>query len=447
MAGDSGKYHFPMTYEEKFFFDNTRRTRPLLQFGITIKGHFSRDLVEQSLKLIVETQPIIRTRFSRVNGEVVRETFHPDEFPLRFFDLTEKDEKGALSAFVGQMNLDIFPIHLYDSLIKISAFYFAKDHCFLLITTDHIVFDWWSYEIFLREFVTFYETLKNEQPTAHLSIDFDLDKYIEKQRFMIENHYESSFLFWEKTLSEPPELLKVPTDHPRGDDTLFEMQWVPLFINEEIYAKIRRCCKANRVTLYVVLLTVINVMYALISKQRDIAIVCPVANRPGKELERLLGCFIGLIIIKNQVDTQESFGEFLKRVRDVAFETYEHQQIPTQLLGRNLERQGKSMSSSLFQVILDFNTQFYTLKTEDFEISQSLHEQVFLTENQAGPSFDFTWSLYDYETYLDGRLHYNGALFSEKSGKRFANYYVALMDLLLDNPDKPISELAELVHF
>lgn len=447
MVGESRKNHFPMTYEEKFFFDNSRRTRPLLQFGLAVKGQFSKELVEKSIKKIIETQPIIRTRFRNENGEVIRETLSPEEFPVCFLDLSGKDEKEVLSTFVGQMNQDLFPIHLLGSLIKISTFHFTKESCFILITTDHIVFDWWSYEIFLREFISFYEILKKGGDTEGLAIDFDLEKYIEKQRLMVDNHYENSFLYWEKMLSEPPQLLEVPTDRPRSNETLFEMQSVSLSIDKDIYSKIRLRCKKSRVTLYVVLLAAINVMYSLMTKQREIAIVCPVANRPGKELERLLGCFINLIIIKNHVDTQETFEDFLTKVRDVAFEAYDHQQIPAQLLGRNLERKGKFISSSLFQIILDLNTQYYSVKTEDFEITQCLHEQVFLTENKAGPSFDFTWSLYDYETHLDGKLLYNGALFNEGSAKKFASYYVNLLRVLLDNAEKPISELGKLVDF
>ena len=68
------------------------------------------------------------------------------------------------------------------------------------------------------------------------------------------------------------------------------------------------------------------------SGQDDFAVGSPVANRTRPETERLIGYFVNMIALRADLSGNPTVREFLARVREVALEAFENQEIPLEVL-------------------------------------------------------------------------------------------------------------------
>ncbi|NJP21136.1 MAG: hypothetical protein HC763_21460, partial [Hydrococcus sp. CRU_1_1] len=80
------------------------------------------------------------------------------------------------------------------------------------------------------------------------------------------------------------------------------------------------------------LLAAFGTLLSRYSRQDDIAIGTPIANRNRAEIEGLIGFFVNTLVIRSNLGGNPSFTELLKRVREVTLEAYTHQDIPFEQL-------------------------------------------------------------------------------------------------------------------
>src|SRR5262245_40502762 len=88
------------------------------------------------------------------------------------------------------------------------------------------------------------------------------------------------------------------------------------------------------------------------SGQSDVVVGTDIANRNRAEIEGLIGFFVNQLVLRVEVRTRESFGELLKRVREVCLEAYAHQDVPFEKLVEELQPERDLGRSPLFQAKL-----------------------------------------------------------------------------------------------
>ena len=87
------------------------------------------------------------------------------------------------------------------------------------------------------------------------------------------------------------------------------------------------------------------------SGQDDFAVGSPVANRTRAETERLIGYFVNMLALRADLSGNPTVREFLARVREVALEAFENQEIPLEVLIPALRPERDASRSPLFQVM------------------------------------------------------------------------------------------------
>ena len=72
------------------------------------------------------------------------------------------------------------------------------------------------------------------------------------------------------------------------------------------------------------------------TRQNDILIGTPIANRQQLEVEKLIGFFVNTLVLRLNFTGDPSFRELLKRVREMALGAYAHQDLPFEKLVEKL---------------------------------------------------------------------------------------------------------------
>ena len=72
------------------------------------------------------------------------------------------------------------------------------------------------------------------------------------------------------------------------------------------------------------------------SGQDDLLVGTPVANRPRPELEKVVGFFVNVVVLRTEVAGDAGFRELLRRVRQGTLEAQAHQHLPFDVLVQEL---------------------------------------------------------------------------------------------------------------
>ena len=80
----------------------------------------------------------------------------------------------------------------------------------------HIASDGWSMGVLVEELATLYDAFINDRPSPLPDLPIQYADYAQWQRDWLQGEVlEQQLNYWKKQLADAPELLALPTDHPR----------------------------------------------------------------------------------------------------------------------------------------------------------------------------------------------------------------------------------------
>jgi amino acid adenylation domain-containing protein len=179
-----------------------------------------------------------------------------------------------------------------------------------------------------------------------------------------------------------------------------------------------------------------QILLSRYTKQTDIAVGSPIANRNRSEIEHLIGFFTNTLVLRTDLSANPSFREVLQRVRETALGAYSHQDIPFEKLVEVLQPKRDITRSPLFQVLFAFHDVPILPELPDLELT-------LLDADSGTAKFDLSLLLrLDAEKGLVGILEYNRALFAEETIARMRNHFQILLQQLVTNPEQSITNLS-----
>src|SRR5712692_7629179 len=161
----------------------------------------------------------------------------------------------------------------------------------------------------------------------------------------------------------------------------------------------------------------------------------PLANRNRRETEGLIGFFINTIVMRTDVSGNPSFRELLRRVKDVALGAYAHQELPFEKLVEELRPQRDLSRNPLFQVAFQLFSAPSTTLVPPNQIPP-------LRSTDTGSvKLDLRFDLRQAAHGLQGHLEYNTDLFDSATVARIAGHFSTLLQGIVADPERRISEL------
>jgi non-ribosomal peptide synthetase component F len=167
-------------------------------------------------------------------------------------------------------------------------------------------------------------------------------------------------------------------------------------------------------------------------------VVTDVANRERPELEGLVGFFVNLIALRVDLSGSPGFRELLARVRRVALDAYDHQELP---FSEAVRAAGIDLDPSAGP---PFNVYFA------LELDPALAGELRLPDGtrveplarSAPPALrDLTLSMHRREGVLYGTWHYRTELFEPSAIDRWSRDFRALAAAVVRDPERPLDEL------
>ncbi len=407
---------------------------------VRLRGPLRVDIVELVLNEILRRHEILRTRFPERDGSPVQvvEPFEPRTFPLIDLSHLPDDEKRRETQ---RLSLEQPAIDLrQDPVIGVRLVRWGPEDHVLLFHVHHIIFDGWSVGVAFRELVTLYQAFAAGQPSPLPDLPLQYGDFaIWQRRYLRGEKLQRLEEYWVQRLKglQP---LDLPIDHPRPPVRTTQAASIQLSLSPHLNRRVFDFAQREGVTLYMVLLAAFSEILHRFTGVMDIAVGSPVANRRRREFEPLIGYFINMLVMRNDLSGDPSFVNLVKRVQQTTVESLEYQDLTLDRVVKIFAPPRDLSRHPLFQVMFVLQN---TPRSHQ-KMGQLCVEQVPWTQATSATIFDLTmvWNLEN--GHLRGRLIYNSDLFERPSAIRIVNHYLRLLEEALNDPDRPLSAISSL---
>src|SRR6185295_3923774 len=189
-----------------------------------------------------------------------------------------------------------------------------------------------------------------ESPLPELPVQY-ADYAVWQREQLAGQVLDQQLSYWKERLAGAPELLELPTDHPRPAVQTYRGASVPVGLPLELLERLQALGRSEGATLYMTLLGAFQVLLGRYAGSGDVVVGSPIAGRTRGEVEALIGFFINTLVLRTDLSGDPSFRETLRRVREATLGAYEHQEVPFEKLVAELQPERSLSHSPLFQVM------------------------------------------------------------------------------------------------
>ncbi|MGH7617816.1 MAG: amino acid adenylation domain-containing protein, partial [Gemmatimonadaceae bacterium] len=411
-------------------------------------GPLDRGALRRALDHLVARHETLRTTFALVNGEA-KQFIQPSSesrFALVEHEISADDATALRELTVEAATQPFDPAHgplIRGALIQLTptghsgATETATETHALVVTMHHIVSDGWSMSVLLDELRVLYTAFRAGQsdPLPTLAVQY-ADYAVWQRELLASGELAAQATYWCETLAGAPELLVVPTDHPRPDEQQHAGALVPVRVGADVLARLKALSLQQETTLFMTVLAGWAAVVGRLAGQTDVVIGTPTANRTRLELEGLIGFFVNTLALRIDLSGRPTVRELLTRVKQRALEAQQHQDVPFEQVVEELKPVRSLAHTPVVQVMFAWqNTPQARLTLPELEL------QPLGVARRLTTKFDLSLALSEVNGQLVGSMEFSTALWEQSTIERYTGYLVRVLTAMADAPETPVAEL------
>ena len=437
----------PLSYSQQrlWFITQLAQGSPLYHMStmVPIRGHLDSAALEKALSELIRRHETLRTTFDMREGDPVQIISPAQPVELKIVDLRSLPEQHRRTEIQRQREAEFSaPYDLVQGpLVRFTLLRLSDRNQVLLVGMHHIVSDGWSMDVLRREVTVLYKAFRLSQPSPLPELSLQYSDYALWQRQQLSGEGIGRLIaYWKKRL-HGAERLELLTDRPRPLTPRTNSAIIPLKIEPALTDKLRSLCREEEVTLFMALLGAFQSVLGAQAGQEDVSVGTVIAGRDRSELEGLIGFFVNSLVMRTDLSGHPTFRGLLRRVKKDTLDAYDHQAVPFEKLVEELAPERTLNVQPLFQVL--FVLQNLQAAGDPAENPQSSQGSAAAPNAHAGGLiyYDLTLTLTETPAEVVGGLHYNTHLFNATTAEAIARHFVALLERVVDAPDRSIGRL------
>jgi amino acid adenylation domain-containing protein len=407
-----------------------------IPLAMRLRGPLDMAAMQTALERVVERHEILRTRFFKTPEGVFGEVVPPPACRIKEIQLAPSGHTSSeqgLHRHLAEATCEPFRLDQCP-LFHAQVVHIAEQEAVLLIVMHHIVSDQWSFAELGRELAAHYSALKTEGEPSLPILPIQYADYAHWHRSWFEGERRKHELaYWSRCL-DGLEPLRLNEDYPRPRTQSFRGASLRLPVDPDHIVALRRLGAAHDASLSMVLIAALNVMLYRHTGTTDVAIGVPIANRHHLASENLIGTFVNTLVFRTDLGGDPDFRTVLSRVREVSLEAFAHQDMPFEVLVRELAAKPDGSRQPLFNVMFNMvNSQARDCHFEGLTWSR-------LDFDRASTQFDLTFvadMLYDHALVIE----YATDLFAPETVQRMGEHLQHILHAAVTEPGTRVATL------
>lgn len=301
-----------------------------IPFAARVTGPSDVEALVAAIDDVVERHEILRTTYREIDG-APHQVINPAA-PLRVRrargdgDEWLRRELDAERKYCFELETD-WPIR--------AAVLSTPDHHVLSIVVHHIAADHWSAGVLFTDVLTAYRARRGGRTSTALDpLPVQYADFAAWQNQLLTEEGSAGAAvaaqreYWTTQLAELPEENGLRPDFPRppipsgGGDAL------AFGVDGDTRARLIELTRELGVTEFMLLQAAVAVALHAAGEGVDIPLGTPVAGRTEPQLDQLIGFFINIVVLRNDLSGNPTLREVLRRSREMALGAYAHQDLP-----------------------------------------------------------------------------------------------------------------------
>ncbi|WP_084514267.1 non-ribosomal peptide synthetase [Nocardia acidivorans] len=421
--------------------------------ALRLHGELNVQALRAALHAVQRRHETLRTVFPELDGEPCQQVLEPVDaaisLPLRAVKPREvPDEIRRVAAAGFDLGTQV-PVRA--TLLRLTGAAGGNraepsEHVLVLVV-HHIAMDGWSLQPLAADVATAYRAYAGggEPDWAELPIQYADYTLWQQDVLGVEDDPESVISrqldYWRRALDGSPELLAVPADRPRPPVPSYRGGTVECTLDAFTHRELQSLAAEHGVTMFMVLHAALVALLHRLTAGDDIAVGTPIAGRGHPALDRMVGMFVGTLVLRTRLDGNAAFGDLLRAVRDTDLEAFAHADVPFERLVEVLNPARTRAHHPMFQVMLSVQNQpvrvleLPGLRIENDDADPGIAKfdlQFTLTES---------WTPRREPDGITVSVNYAADLFEEATAQRLADRFVRMLGAAAANPATAVGDL------
>ncbi|MGB7234581.1 MAG: amino acid adenylation domain-containing protein [Rhodococcus sp. (in: high G+C Gram-positive bacteria)] len=398
-----------------------------------LTGSLDRAGLQSALDSLVVRHEALRTTFDSSDGVAFQTVLPPK--PVTIATIVTETAQDVTEALMREATT---PFDLRsDQLLRATLLKIAAQEHILCLGMHHIVADGWSAGLLMRDLAALYNSSVTGRPDTLPALP---TRYVDhavwqREQQSTESTNRRTRLWAERIRDLPP--MELPTQFVRPPMRTSGGGQIPFVVDNAVLSRLRDLATDVGATLFMAMTTVLQTALRRYTSQQEFGIGTVSFGRSRPEVENVVGVFINTLVIRCEVDDDESFRSALSRTRESVLDSFANEDLAFQHLVDEVGAERNTGLPPIVQVMLSIQSAsdrapFHGLASSDVELASTATD------------LDLTIDLTEHSGGLGGIVEYSTDLFDSRFVTQFARHLSALLESAVDHPDDPIGSLSML---
>ncbi|MBM7774388.1 amino acid adenylation domain-containing protein/non-ribosomal peptide synthase protein (TIGR01720 family) [Actinokineospora baliensis] len=397
-------------------------------FAVRLGGALDVDALRAALGDVIARHESLRTIFIEENGVPSQHIL--DEVATPF---TVREASESLVQAEADYPFDLSrEIPIRATVLRLGA----DDHVFVLVV-HHIASDEWSTGPLLRDLADAYAARRDGTAPDWAPLPVQYADYTLWQNDLLDGLLADQLGYWTRTLSELPEAIPLPTDHPRVPKETSPGGVVRFTVPANVVTGLRTLGREVGATDFMVVTTAVTALLHKLGAGKDIPLGALVAGRGDDAITDLVGFFVNTVVLRTDLAGDPTLRDVLARVREAALGAFANADAPFDRVVDAVKPDRAIGRHPLFQTMVDFRTTDTGTATLPGVSARPVTGTL-----AGGAKFDLAFNFAPMpDGSLDGSLEYDASLFEHASAQTLTQRLGHVLSTAAAAPTTPLSKL------
>ena len=392
--------------------------------------------IKKAFQKLCYTHEVLRTRILEEEGIIYQSICDEVDDTVEVFNLQELKNDKEIKNTILKIAEKAFSDGLKDLLVK-SYYFISGSGYYYMMVFNYLICDNVSTKIFRDDFVRFYRDDLNgiriidAEELANDKIQY-LD-FSDWQKQLPKEVMDSQLLYWKMKIGKFLQPLELPIDKKRELIHIFESAEIERMLPDQIAEKLKIFAKKYSVKEKFLFLTAFKIVLSKFSGLREINVGSWIDIREEHELTGVAGPIENIVLLKDVIETDESFNQVMGNVIETYQEAKDNSLIPFDKLVTELKPEIDMSRTALFDVMFNYEEDDFT-------------DDVFsmIDMNRGFGKFDYHLKITLQGNEYILRLVYNSLYYNKETADNLIDTLIRAIEYFIDSPNKRNGEISVL---